>query len=157
MLDIIESKMMASLRATCRQGRTFVPTHAVIQFVLPPCRSFQTAQEPVGICHRLLFSTRRRTYVARRPMTMNLEVPRERSPLSHSEREQLRTVPKPYPKADIAAMSPQEREALRLRSKAIPLVVSHEPLDIIFEDDVFLVVSKPSWLKMHPIHRFQGS
>jgi 23S rRNA pseudouridine1911/1915/1917 synthase len=63
---------------------------------------------------------------------------------------------KPYPKADIAAMTPQEREQLRLRSKAIPLVVDKEPLDIIYEDDAYLIVNKPAFLKMHPIHRFQG-
>lgn len=80
----------------------------------------------------------------------------EPSPLTAEELEQERNAPAPFPKADINAMSPQAREALRLRSRSIPLVVSHAPLDIVFEDETFLVVSKPSWLKMHPIHRFQG-
>jgi hypothetical protein len=81
----------------------------------------------------------------------------ELSPLTAEEIEQFRNAPSPFPKADIEAMSPQERETLRLRSRSIPLVVSHAPLDIVYEDAVFLVVSKPSWLKMHPIHRFQGT
>jgi hypothetical protein len=78
------------------------------------------------------------------------------SPLTASELDQARNAPLPFAKADVDAMSPMEREALRLRSKSIPLVVSHAPLDIVYEDAVFLVVCKPSWLKMHPIHRFQG-
>lgn len=129
-----------------------------------PCASllFQSSRRRFACCpapHSKLLANgaphihRRRRW---RSAATASERPSEKSPLSDSEREQLRTVPAPYPKADIAAMSPQQREALRLRSKAIPLVVSHEPLDILFEDDVFLVVSKPSWLKMHPIHRFQG-
>lgn len=81
----------------------------------------------------------------------------ELSPLTAEELEQERNAPAPFPKADVKAMSPQEREALRVRSRSIPLVVSHAPLDVVFEDDTFLVVSKPSWLKMHPVHRFQGA
>lgn len=45
---------------------------------------------------------------------------------------------------------------LRLRSKSIPLVADSEPLEILFEDDTFLVVNKPAFLKMHPSHRFEG-
>lgn len=62
---------------------------------------------------------------------------------------------RPYA-VDLRTLSPKEREALRLRSKAIPLVADHDPLDIVYEDETFLVVSKPGWLKMHPVHRFQG-
>jgi hypothetical protein len=71
---------------------------------------------------------------------------------------QARGSPHPlaYSKAAVAAMTPRERELLRLRSKAIPLVADTEPLDIIFEDEAFLVVSKPQYVKMHPAHRFEG-
>lgn len=57
---------------------------------------------------------------------------------------------------DKSRLTPIERQQLRLRSKAIPMVADKEPLDIIFEDDSFLVVNKPSYLKMHPNHRFEG-
>lgn len=50
-------------------------------------------------------------------------------------------------------LSPAERERVRLRSKAIPLVADNDPIDIVFEDDDFLVVNKPDFVKMHPSHR----
>lgn len=72
-----------------------------------------------------------------------------------SEMEQARREARPY-NIDKSKLSPLEREQLRLRSRAIPLVADKEPLDVIFEDDRFLVANKPSFLKMHPSHRFQG-
>lgn len=57
---------------------------------------------------------------------------------------------------DKSKLTPIEKQQLRLRSKAIPMVADKEPLDIIFEDDRFLVTNKPSYLKMHPSHRFEG-
>lgn len=57
---------------------------------------------------------------------------------------------------DKSKLTPKERQELRLRSKAIPLVVDNDPLDVIFEDANFLVVNKPAYLKMHPSHRFEG-
>lgn len=62
---------------------------------------------------------------------------------------------RPY-RIDVSKLSAVEREKLRLRSKAIPLVADTDALDVIFEDDLFLVVNKPSFVKMHPSHRFQG-
>lgn len=50
-------------------------------------------------------------------------------------------------------LSPQERQHQRLRSKAIPLVADAEPLDVIFEDENYLVVNKPAFVKIHPSHR----
>lgn len=35
------------------------------------------------------------------------------------------------PKLDVKSLSQKERQELRLRSKAIPLVVDHDPLDIL--------------------------
>lgn len=72
-----------------------------------------------------------------------------------SEMEQARREARPY-NIDKSKLTPVEREQLRLRSRAIPLVADKDPLDIIFEDDRFLVVNKPSFLKMHPSHRFEG-
>lgn len=57
---------------------------------------------------------------------------------------------------DKSKLTPAERQQLRLRSKAIPMVADKEPLDVVFEDDRFLVVNKPSYLRMHPSHRFEG-
>ncbi len=54
---------------------------------------------------------------------------------------------------DVKRLSPREREELRKMSKAIPLVADKEPIDVIFEDDNFLVVNKPDFVKMHPSHR----
>lgn len=62
---------------------------------------------------------------------------------------------RPY-RIDKAKLTPVERQALRLQSRAIPLVADSDPLDIIFEDDTFLVVNKPAFIKMHPSHRFMG-
>lgn len=62
---------------------------------------------------------------------------------------------RPY-RINKAKLSSRQRQLLRLRSRAIPLVADSDPLDIIFEDDAFLVVSKPQFLKMHPSHRFEG-
>lgn len=72
-----------------------------------------------------------------------------------TEMERARKEARPY-NIDKTKLTPREREQLRLRSKAIPLVADKEPLDIVFEDDRFLVVNKPSYLKMHPSHRFEG-
>lgn len=71
------------------------------------------------------------------------------------ELEQARREARPY-RIDKSQLTPLEIEELRLRSKAIPLVVDKEPLDVVFEDDNFLVVNKPPFLKMHPSHRFEG-
>lgn len=62
---------------------------------------------------------------------------------------------RPY-RIDKSKLTPVERQRLRLRSRAIPLVADFDPLDIIFEDDTYLVVNKPSFIKMHPSHRFEG-
>ena len=64
--------------------------------------------------------------------------------------------PQAYPRADVLNMSPAERQQMRLKSKAIPLVADHDPLDIVYEDEAFLVVCKPQFVKMHPVHRFEG-
>lgn len=71
------------------------------------------------------------------------------------EMEQARREARPY-NIDKSKLTPAEREKLRLKSKSIPLVADKEPLEIVFEDDRFLVVNKPSFLKMHPSHRFEG-
>lgn len=71
------------------------------------------------------------------------------------EIEAARLEKRPY-RIDKSKLSGRERQLLRLRSRAIPLVADTDPLDIIYEDDVFLVVSKPSFVKMHPSHRFEG-
>ena len=63
---------------------------------------------------------------------------------------------RPLKKSVMNRLTPREREKLRLRSKAIPLVADKEPLDVIFEDDSFLVVNKPAYIKMHPSHRYAG-
>lgn len=57
---------------------------------------------------------------------------------------------------DKSLLTEAEKHMLRLRSKSIPLVADSEPLEILFEDDTFLVVNKPPFLKMHPSHRFEG-
>ena len=62
---------------------------------------------------------------------------------------------RPY-RIDRSKLTDREKEELRLRSRAIKLVADYEALDIIHEDDTFLVVNKPSFLKMHPSHRFEG-
>lgn len=78
----------------------------------------------------------------------------EWSGLRH-EIEQARRERRPY-RIDKCKLTQQEQHYLRLRSKAIPLVADSDPLDIVYEDDTFLAVSKPSFLKMHPHHRFLG-
>lgn len=62
---------------------------------------------------------------------------------------------RPY-NIDKSRLSEEEKHMLRLLSKAIPMVADFEPLQIIHEDEWFLVVNKPSFIKMHPSHRFQG-
>lgn len=62
---------------------------------------------------------------------------------------------RPY-NIDKSKLTPSQREELRLKSKSIPLVADKEPLEILFEDDKFLAVNKPAFLKMHPSHRFEG-
>eukprot|EP00737_Agarophyton_chilense_P002539 gb/GEZJ01002897.1/.p1 GENE.gb/GEZJ01002897.1/~~gb/GEZJ01002897.1/.p1 ORF type:complete len:314 (-),score=33.39 gb/GEZJ01002897.1/:2198-3139(-) len=57
---------------------------------------------------------------------------------------------------DKSKLTQAEKREIRLRSKSIPLVADHDPLDIVFEDDSFLVLNKPSYVKMHPSHRFEG-
>jgi len=71
------------------------------------------------------------------------------------EMEQARKEARPY-RIDKAKLTAAEREELRRRSRAIPLVADKEPLEVVHEDDDYLVVNKPSFLKMHPSHRFQG-
>lgn len=71
------------------------------------------------------------------------------------EIEAARAEGRPY-RIDKSKLTEQERQLLRMRSRAIPLVAESLPLDIVFEDDTFLVVSKPPDLKMHPSHRFLG-
>lgn len=71
------------------------------------------------------------------------------------EMQAARREKRPY-NIDKSKMTQAEIQQLRLRSRAIPMVADKEPLDIIFEDEYFLVVNKPSFIKMHPSHRFQG-
>jgi len=40
--------------------------------------------------------------------------------------------------------------------RSIQLVADHEPLEVIYEDDHFLAVSKPPGLRSAPAHRFEG-
>lgn len=54
---------------------------------------------------------------------------------------------------DVKSLTSSERERLRLYSKSIPLVVDKEPLDVIYEDEYYLCVNKPDFVKMHPAHR----
>jgi len=53
-------------------------------------------------------------------------------------------------------MSDQARMDLRLKSKAIPLVVDHEPVTVLYEDPHLVAVAKPAYVKIHPSHRFLG-
>lgn len=71
------------------------------------------------------------------------------------EMRQAKKEARPY-RIDKSKLSDKEKQKLRLHSKSIPLVADSEPLDVIHEDDNFLVVNKPAFLKMHPSHRFQG-
>jgi len=49
------------------------------------------------------------------------------------------------------------RQKLRELSKSIPLVREVEPrLAVVYEDEWFLVVNKPSGVRTHPVHRFEG-
>lgn len=57
---------------------------------------------------------------------------------------------------DVKTLSDRDRERLRLYSKSIPLVATHEPLDVLYEDEELLCVNKPDFIKMHPAHRFEG-
>lgn len=72
-----------------------------------------------------------------------------------AEIQQAKREARPY-KINRASLTAVEREELRLRSKAIPMKADKEPLEVVFEDSRFLVVNKPSFLKMHPSHRFEG-
>ncbi|KAK1867159.1 hypothetical protein I4F81_009668 [Pyropia yezoensis] len=53
-------------------------------------------------------------------------------------------------------MTQLERQELRLRSKAIPLVVDNDPVTVLYEDDRLVAVAKPAYVKVHPAHRFIG-
>lgn len=68
------------------------------------------------------------------------------------EFETARREARPY-RIDVKSLSPVEREELRRRSRAIPLVADKDPLEVVFEDESFLVCNKPGFLKMHPSHR----
>ena len=54
---------------------------------------------------------------------------------------------------------PRERvkTTLRRASLAVELVRDEEPLDVVHEDEEFLVVNKPPNLRFHPNHRFEGN
>lgn len=97
---------------------------------------------------RILFSTKSCTS-ASETQSNRLENTRAK------EMEQARKEARPY-RIDVSKLTAQEREQLRLRSRAIELVADKEPLDIVYEDVDFLVVNKPGFLKMHPSHRFEG-
>ncbi|GAB0489507.1 hypothetical protein MMPV_000726 [Pyropia vietnamensis] len=62
----------------------------------------------------------------------------------------------PYVGLDVSSMSQQERQDLRLRSKAIPLVVDTDPVTVLYEDARLVAVAKPAYVKVHPAHRFIG-
>lgn len=81
--------------------------------------------------------------------------PRQKDFSLEAEIQQARKEARPY-RIDKSKLTAAERQTLRLRSRSIPLVADSEPLDVIYEDDVYLVVNKPSFLKMHPSHRFEG-
>ena len=49
------------------------------------------------------------------------------------------------------------KTTLRRASLAIELVRDETPLDVVFENDEFLVVNKPPNLRFHPNHRFEGN
>lgn len=71
------------------------------------------------------------------------------------EMKRARQEARPY-NIDVSKLTSVQREELRRKSKSIPLVADKEPLEVVFEDDRFLVVNKPSYVKMHPSHRFEG-
>lgn len=147
---------MSPRKAMKVTGLAFVlqPVFRLSRLPSGPLASFFPLSSPK--CHTLPRRHKRPRVVAAARSAAWHHIGHEPSPLTASEVEHLRSAPAPFAKAEINSMTPREREALRVRSRSIPLVLSHAPLDIVYEDDVFLVVSKPSWLKMHPIHRFQG-
>jgi 23S rRNA-/tRNA-specific pseudouridylate synthase len=51
---------------------------------------------------------------------------------------------------------PSSHDATRAGAAATALVADTDPLEIVYEDEAFLVVSKPQFVKMHPAHRFEG-
>lgn len=120
----------------------------------PMCASF------VGTPH--LFRSTAKTYLPAFPLCLRSRAicsacnanPPEPGYLER-EIERARREKRPY-NIDKSKLTPVERQQLRLRSRAIPLLADSEPLDIVYEDDTFLAVCKPSFIKMHPSHRFEG-
>lgn len=110
---------------------------------------------------------KRRVYATRhcnllRPISLPLDIVSCKSRSASNEGSYLereieaaRREKRPY-QLDKSKLSDRDRQLLRLRSRAIPLVADSDPLEIVYEDDVFLAVSKPSFVKMHPSHRFEG-
>jgi 23S rRNA pseudouridine1911/1915/1917 synthase len=58
--------------------------------------------------------------------------------------------------AELGVAEQRLRGALRRDSLGIDIVRDEQPVDVIFEDDELLVLSKPPDLRAHPVHRFQG-
>lgn len=54
------------------------------------------------------------------------------------------------------ADSPRVLRLLERAPRSIRLVADSEPLEVVFEDDRFLAVSKPPGLRSAPVHRFMG-
>ncbi|CAD7703691.1 unnamed protein product [Ostreobium quekettii] len=48
------------------------------------------------------------------------------------------------------------RKLLVRALRAIPLVVDHDPLDVVYEDEALLAVNKPPFVTTSPRHRWQG-
>ena len=48
------------------------------------------------------------------------------------------------------------RKLLVRALRAIPLVVDHDPLDVVYEDKALLAVNKPPFVTTSPRHRWQG-
>ena len=54
---------------------------------------------------------------------------------------------------------PEDRVKMTLRRASLAIELAREdiPLDVVFEDDEFLVVNKPPNLRFHPNHRFESN
>ena len=59
--------------------------------------------------------------------------------------------------AELGVPVDRVKMTLRRASLKIDLVRDETPLDVVFEDDEFLVVNKPPNLRFHPNHRFEGN
>lgn len=125
---------------------------------LQPC--FVQSAGFFQVLRSLRFSSHRRTFLCPPSLSSGIVSCNAHPAINEEgslarEIETARREKRPY-RIDKSKLNDRERQLLRLRSRAIPLVADSEPLDIVHEDDVFLVVSKPAFVKMHPSHRFEG-